>query len=198
MVGSDCGRDIQMCRRYLVMGSPGRCHRDTWGHDHSQQGIGTRYAALHRAVGVQVRGGTRPLRTRPQPTHTPGSGVVPGFSTGGCLSIWLASPMMAARRRHTRPKPGVQLCTHTHGLTTFASIAPFRRNRRTSAAAGAQCGQRALSIPTTRAGIICRMPQAFNTARATYVVTIRATQLPLRQLDEERRQVQSRSADLAA
>jgi hypothetical protein len=48
-----------------------------------------------------VRGGTRPLRTRPQPTHASDSGVVRGFGTCGGLSIWRASAMnLAARRRH--------------------------------------------------------------------------------------------------
>ena len=48
-----------------------------------------------------VRGGTRPLRTRPQPTHTSDSGVVPSFDTCGCLSIWRTSAMIKpVRRRH--------------------------------------------------------------------------------------------------
>jgi hypothetical protein len=34
-----------------------------------------------------VRGGTGPLRTRPQSTQTPGSGVVRGFAPADCLSI---------------------------------------------------------------------------------------------------------------
>ena len=36
---------------------------------------------------ARVRGGTRPLRTRPQSTQTPGGGVVRGFGTCGGLSI---------------------------------------------------------------------------------------------------------------
>src|SRR5918997_3940242 len=43
-----------------------------------------------------VRGGTRPLRTRPQPTQTAGSEVVPGFGTCGFPSICRASAMIRA------------------------------------------------------------------------------------------------------
>jgi hypothetical protein len=52
-------------------------------------------------VGVQVRGGTRPLRTRPQQRSPPGSEVVPGAATCGGLSIWRASAMIwPTRHRH--------------------------------------------------------------------------------------------------
>jgi hypothetical protein len=61
-----------------------------------------------RVNSARVRGGTRPLRTRPQPTQTPGTGVVPGFGTCGGLAIWQASAMIwRVRRRHPRPRRGV-------------------------------------------------------------------------------------------
>ncbi len=36
-----------------------------------------------RVNSARVRGGTQPLRTRPQPAQTPGGGVVPGFGSNG-------------------------------------------------------------------------------------------------------------------
>ncbi|HZD16225.1 MAG TPA: hypothetical protein VE196_14110 [Pseudonocardiaceae bacterium] len=59
-----------------------------------------------RVNSARVRGGTRPLRTRPQPTQTPGSGIVRSFGTCGGLSIWRASSMVR--------RPGVVTPRH-HG-----------------------------------------------------------------------------------
>jgi hypothetical protein len=61
------------------------------------------------AVGVQVRGGTRPLRTRPAPAETAGSGVALGGGTYGCLPIWLASAMRWSTRRRCASEVGPQV-----------------------------------------------------------------------------------------
>jgi hypothetical protein len=73
-----------------------------------------------------VRGGTGPLRTRPQPTDTFDSGVVRGFSTCGGLLIGGASTMIRPARRHHpchTPAPGQSL---TGPVRASCSSAPGR------------------------------------------------------------------------
>jgi hypothetical protein len=56
-----------------------------------------------RVRSVCVRGGTRPLRTHPQPTQTPGSEVVPGFTPADAGRFGGQRDDPAVRRRHLRP-----------------------------------------------------------------------------------------------
>jgi hypothetical protein len=78
------------------------------------------------AVGVQDGGGTRPLRTRPQSTHTAGSEVIRGFSTCGGLLIGGASTMIKAPRcdHPAARQPGQPL---TGPVRALCSSAPGRR-----------------------------------------------------------------------
>ncbi|MDQ3827149.1 MAG: hypothetical protein M3325_16055 [Actinomycetota bacterium] len=74
-------------------------------YDPSSQTVDVTIQPHERVNNARVRGGTRPLRTRPQPTETPGSGIVRSFGTCGCLSIWRASAMVR--------RPGVVTSGHS-------------------------------------------------------------------------------------
>jgi DNA invertase Pin-like site-specific DNA recombinase len=56
-------------------------------YDPSSQIVDVTVQPHGRVNNARVRGGTRPLRTHPQPTQTPCTGVVPGFGTCEGLSI---------------------------------------------------------------------------------------------------------------